>query len=213
MRTSCNLASVDLDFRVNELEFRRAQLHGDGNDRASLQIIIEHPFLGAFALHREFVFELRSSDRWGTWEKVSFEQLKMALLQAPSDFQAKPGRGGHESIREGLGRASENRTVPHAKHLPRIPVEGDSSHINRGEEALSRGKVRHQIVGGIGSRGRVWGHITFLVDSLWGARTHLLGAGFVQSSESTCVLTDSENGWKIRLLEYGPKNNSATHTG
>jgi len=101
----------------------------------------------------------------------------------------------------------------HAEHLPRIPVEGDSSHIHRVEEALSQGKVRYQIVGGIGSRGRVWGHATFLVDSLPGARTRLCGAGFLQSSESMCVLTDSENGWKIRLLEDRTKNKSATLTG
>jgi hypothetical protein len=209
MRASCNLASVDLDFRVNELEFRRAQLRWDGNDRASLQIIIEHPFLGAFAVHRQFVFELRSSDRGGTWEKVSLEQLKMAFLQGCRDVQAKPGKGGHERIREGLARAFGNHPVVHAKHLPRIPVEGDSSHIHRAEQALSQGGVRYRIVGGIGSRGRVWGHVTFLVDSLQRARTHLLSAGFLQSSESTCVLTDSENGWKIRLLECRPKNKLA----
>src|SRR5271170_5805308 len=171
MRASCNLASVDLDFRVNELEFRRAQLHWGGNDRASFQIIIEHPFLGAFAVHGELVFQLRSGDSGGTWEKVSLDQLRMAFLQASRDVQAKPGRDGHEWMSDGLGRASGNHAVAYSKHFPRIPVEGDSSHINRVVEALSRGKVRYQIVGGIGSRGRVWGHATFLVDSLPRART------------------------------------------
>ena len=29
-----------------------------------------HPFLGAFAVHEEFVAELRSSDTWGIWVNV-----------------------------------------------------------------------------------------------------------------------------------------------
>jgi hypothetical protein len=53
MRARCNLVSVYLDFRVNEIEFRQAQLHRPGSDPACFQIVIEHPFLGAFALHEE----------------------------------------------------------------------------------------------------------------------------------------------------------------
>jgi hypothetical protein len=63
------------------------------------------------------------------------------------------------------------------------------------------------------SRWRLWGHETFLENSLPRARTRLCHAGFLQSSESMCVLTDSENGWKFRLLEDRPKNKWATLTG
>jgi hypothetical protein len=63
-----------------------------------------------------------------------------------------------------------------------LPIEGDSSHIERAKHALLRGEIRYQIVGGIGSRGRVWGHATFLVTSLLGAQICLRRAGFLQSS-------------------------------
>jgi hypothetical protein len=111
------------------------------------------------------------------------------------------------------GRLSGTSPVAHSEHFPRISIEADSGHIDRAEEVLSRGKVHYRIVGGIRSGGRVWGLATFLVDSLPGARTHLRRAGFSQSSESKYVLIDSENGWKIRLLEERPINKSATLTG
>ncbi len=213
MRVSSNIAPFRFDFRVNEIEFRQGQLHPPGNDPADFQIIIEHPFLGPFAVHEEFVFELRSGDCAGTWERVSLEQLKVAILRASRNDYAKPARGGQERTREDLGRASGNCPVARSEHLPRIPVEGDSGHVDRAEAALSLGNVRYQIVGGIGSGGRVWGHATFLVDSLPEARAHLLRAGFVQSPESQCLLIDSENGWKIHLLEKSPENRSASLTG
>jgi hypothetical protein len=59
--------------------------------------------------------------------------------------------------------------------------------------------------GRLGRSRHPWRHTTFLVDSLPGERALLNSAGFLQSSEPTCALTDSENGWKIRLLEEMPK--------
>ena len=86
-------------------------------------------------------------------------------------------------------------------NIPRMPVEGDSSHIVRATEAFSHGGVRYKIVGGVGSRGQIWGHATFLVDSLHGARVLLCDAGFIPGPDSLQALVDSGNGWKIRLLE------------
>jgi len=212
MRASSNLASLRLDFRVNEIEFRQAQLHPAENDPADFQIVIEHPFLGPFAVHEEFVLELRSGDDSGTWKKVSLEQLKMAFSRVSQNIHAAPARGGNERTRERLGRPAEAYPDAQSQHLPRISIEGDSIHIDRAQVALSLGKVRYKIIGGIRTRGRVWGHATFLVDSLPEARTHLRRAGFLQSLESQCVLIDSENGWKIRLLEERPENRSATLT-
>jgi hypothetical protein len=79
-------------------------------------------------------------------------------------------------------------------------VEGDSSHIARAGEALSRGGVGYRIVGGIGSGGHIWGHATFQVSSLLGARMRLQGAGFVPIPSSKYLLVDSKTGWSVRLL-------------
>jgi hypothetical protein len=61
-----------------------------GNDTADFQIVIEHTCLGPFAVHEEFVLELRSGDGAGTWEVVGLEQLKMALLDR--DIPERSGR-------------------------------------------------------------------------------------------------------------------------
>jgi len=89
----------------------------------------------------------------------------------------------------------------HANIL-RIPVEGDSGHFDRAREAFEGGKVRYQIVGGIGSHVKIWGHATFLVDSLARARALLYTAGFIPSSDSRHVLIDSRNGWNVHLMLY-----------
>jgi hypothetical protein len=136
---------------------------------------------------------------------VSFEELKIAFLEAPCNVVAKETEDEYEMTMELLRSLSEASAVEHSGHLPRIPVEGDSCHIDRAKSALSQGKVRYQFVGGIGSRRHIWGHATFLVGSLLGAGIQLRRAGFLQSSESKYVLIDSENCWKIRLLEERPK--------
>lgn len=116
------------------------------------------------------------------------------------------GRGGLLAVillvRQCLSKTPE---VAHTEHLPRIPIEGDSSHLDRACHALSRCKLRYRIIGGIGSGGRAWGHATFLVCSLLGGQMQLYRAGFLQSSESNGLLIDSEKGWKTRLLDERPK--------
>lgn len=213
MRSGSKLARVRLDFRVNGLGFQQGLIKPCADDPIDFQIFIEHNFLGTFALHEDFVLELPGRDGDGIWEKASFEELKIAFLEASHNVSANETAGEHEKTLELLRGLSEASVVANSVHLPRIPIEGDSSHIQRAQDALSRGKVRYKIIGGIGSRGRVWGPATFLVRSSLGARTHLRRAGFLQSSESKCELIDSENGWKIRLLEERPKNKSATLPG
>ncbi|MGC2465750.1 MAG: hypothetical protein WA517_11190 [Candidatus Acidiferrum sp.] len=200
MKANFYPASANVDFRVNGIEFRQGQLRSAGNDPTDFEIVIKHPFLGIFAVHEGFVFELCLGDGSGTWKKVTLEQLKRQFLLAASEVPPWPGGGEYESAGEKLGKASEDWLVAHRKSLPRIPVEGDAGHIQRAEEAFVRARVRFQIVGGLGSAGRVWGHATFQVDSPPRARRHLRCAGFLQCAEAQYVLIDSANGWKIRLL-------------
>lgn len=78
--------------------------------------------------------------------------------------------------------------------IPRVPNEGDSGHIRRAGEALTRAGIRFQIVGGLDSPGQSWGHVTLVVHSLLGARMWLRRAGFLETRESRCVLLDSRSG-------------------
>ena len=204
MRSSSRVARVRLEFRVNELEFQEVLIKPREDDLTAFQIVVKDKFLGSFALHQDVALELRRNGCAGTWERVSFEELKAAILDASRDVEAEGADNGHENAMGLLHRFYELHPVGHDEHLPRIPVEGDSSHIDRAQDALSRGKVRYQIVGGIGSRGHAWGHVTLVVRSLLAARIHLCRAGFLESSDSKCVLMDSKNGWKLYLLKERP---------
>jgi hypothetical protein len=213
MRPLSKLARVRLDFRVNGLEFQQGLIKPCEDDPLDFQIFIEHKFLGSFALHEDFVLELRGGDGVGAWKKALFEELKIAFLEASRNVSAKETEGEHEKTMELLRGLSEVSVVANSAHLPRMPIEGDSAHFERAKEALSRGKVCYQIVGGIGSRGRIWGHLTFVVRSFLGAQMCLRRAGFLEDPDSEHVLIDSENGWKIRLLEERPRTDQQVFFG
>jgi hypothetical protein len=196
---------ISLDYRVNGVECRHARLAPILSNSATFDVVVEHRLLGRFALHDEFALELRDDrEEMGSWQKVSLEELKDALVQAV-------GRRKDEKIPDGIGAVDELAdwepevsTQANDGFIPRIPVEGDTTHLERAEQALALAGTRKRIVGGIGSRGRIWGHVTFLVASPRKTQVDLLRAGFVQSPESEYVLVDSRNGWKIRLLRGTP---------
>jgi len=206
MRSSSKLAWIRINFRVNDLEFRQGLMRPSEPDANDFQILIEDRFLGSFALHDDFDLQLRGREG-GDWKKVSLEELKMAFLETFSNV----GAAGTQEVLEsstplaGLDVSDAGNSL----FVPRISIEGDSGHINRATEAFSRGRVKYQIVGGIGSRGQVWGNATFVVDSLHCARILLYRAGFLPSSDSEHVVIDSKNGWKIRLLGYKTDNGNS----
>ncbi len=195
MRSRSKLKWVRLNFRVNDLEFEEVLMRPCERDPTDFQLVIEHRFLGSFALHEEFFLERRENGCAGGWRPVSLEELKLASLEGSRNDSGVTKREGDRWEVPGL-----DADANHAK-IPRIPVEGDSGHFDRAKEAFERGELRYQIVGGIGSHGKIWGHATFLVDSLPRARALLYTAGFIPSSDSRQVLIDSRNGWNVRLIE------------
>lgn len=155
MRSDSKLVWVRLNFRVNDLEFEDALMRPCEEDPADVQLVVEHRFLGLFALHEEFVLEVRETDGSATWRRVKLEELKFVFLEASrkvgaTDTEDERARG-RWLVATPSGRETTN------KHLARIPVEGDAGHIERAKEALFCGGVRYQIVGGIGSRGHYLG--------------------------------------------------------
>jgi len=194
MRSSSKSTWVRFNFRVNNLEFEEALLRPCGEDPADFQLVVEHRFLGAFALHDDFVLGMRGIGGSATWRRVKLEELKLAFLEASRIDGGVTEREGDRWEVPGLDAGATHANIP------RIPVEGDAGHFGRAKEAFARGGVKHQVVGGIGSHGKIWGHATFVVDSLPRARALLCNAGFILSSDSQQVLVDSRNGWKVRLL-------------
>src|ERR1700730_8808044 len=206
MRLNSKLVWIRINFRVNDLEFRQGLMRPSEWDPTIFQILIADRFLCRFSLHEDFDLQLRNRNGLYDWRKVSLEELKMTFLEAFQDV----GAAGTQEVDEGSTQLAGLGVSDALNNsfLPRIPIEGDSGHINRAIEAFSGGGVKYQIVGGIGSRGQAWGHATFLVDSLRCARILLCSAGFLPSPDSEHVVVDSQNGSKIRVLGYQPDSNS-----
>ena len=205
MKSAAKSKWIPLDFRVNGLEFGRARLESIPPHTRSFEVVIEHRLLGFFALHDDFDLELgEGCEDSGGWRTVSLEELKNALVQAAALRTEEKLLSATPAVDELADWEPEISTGTNVGFIPRIPVEGDTKHIERAEQALALAGIRNRIVGGIGNRGRIWGHVTFLVASPRRAQVDLLRAGFVQSPESKYILIDSTNGWKICLLGETP---------
>jgi len=194
MRSSPELMWVRLNFRVNDLEFEEALLRPCKEDPTDFQLVVEHRLLGSFALHEEFLLEQRES-RLASWRQVSLQELKLAFLKASRHHGSVKEREDDPWELGGLDARANQASIP------RIPVEGDDTHLDCAKEAFERGEIRYQLAGGKGGHGKIWGHATFVVDSVSRARALLRNAGFLPSPDSWQVLINSRNGWKVRLLE------------
>jgi hypothetical protein len=186
-----------LPMRVNGVEFHQASRRSCGEHPTDFEVVIRDRQLGSFALHEEFVLEIpRGKDGNAGWCPVTLLEMKDAVWKevqmTTPDFVARTNPGSSPSHE--LQRSSHCR-------IERIPVDGDSSHMDRLHTSLRHSRIRYQIVGGLNSRGRSAGHLTVAVSSLLGAGTCLRRAGFLESPESKYVLVDSTTGWKVRLLE------------
>jgi hypothetical protein len=183
--------------RVNGVEFHQASRRQCGAHPTDFEVVIRDRQLGSFALHEEFGFEIPTGvDGNASWGPVTLLEIKdgvgkVAQMTTP-DFVARTSPGSSASHE--LQRSSHCR-------IERIPVEGDSTHMDRLLASLLRARIRYQIVGGLDSRGRSAGHLTVAVSPLLGAGTCLRRAGFLETSDSKYVLVDSITGWKVRLLE------------
>jgi len=186
--------------RVNGVTFYETTLRASGAHPTNVQVVVRDRQLGVFALHEEFVLEIREQEWEGApWRQVSMGELTVVVSQA-AERVACDAHAGRRVVEESL----EARNAVVSENLGRIPVEGDSSHVGRAEKALTRAGIRFQIVGGLDSRGRSACHLT-LVATIVGAGTCLQRTGFLESPESKCVLVDSRTGWKLRLLQGKPK--------
>jgi hypothetical protein len=186
--------------RVNGVEFHEASVRPCDGHPTKFEVMIRDPQLGSFALREEFLLEVAESKEDNTaWRQISLGELKIAVLEEAQKVVCDPYRGPSTPKRHWDTSRTSARGI-----LRRIPVEGDSSHVGRFEEALTRAGIRFQIVGGLDSRGRCACHVTLVVRSLSGARMCLRRAGFLDSPESKHVLIDSKTGWKVRLLEGRP---------
>ncbi len=197
MRAQSSSEWFTFSMRVNGVEFHRASWRSRGEHPTDFEVVIRDRQLGSFALHEEFVLEIpRGPERNPGWCPVTLLEMKDAVWKdaqtTTPDFVARASSDSTPS--HDLQRESHRR-------FERIPVEGDSSHLDRLHRALLTARIQYQIAGGLASEGRSSGHLTVAVSSFFGAVTCLRRAGFLDSAESQFVVIDSRTGWKARLLE------------
>jgi hypothetical protein len=192
---------ISLAIRVNGLEFREVTLRRSVENHRNWEVVIKDRCLGCFALHEDFQLEIRPAEGVETdWRQISLGDLRIAALEV-----AQNGAWDLEEVVPETCGQRDGTTKTECGIMERIPVDGDASHVHRLSEALSRARIRFQMVGGLGSRGQTSGHVALEVSSLLAARVCLCRAGFLQSPESKCVLIDSRTGWKVRLFEERPR--------
>jgi len=188
---------ISLTIRVNGLEFREVILRRCVDDRQNWRFAINDRSVGCFALHEGFQLEIRPDGGVGAdWQRISLTDLRIAALE-----EAQKGANELEPVVATTRGQWEAPARDDSGIIERIPVEGDSSHVDRLTRALSQARIRFQTVGGLARRGQSTGHMTVVVSSLSAARVWLRRAGFLESSESRYLVVDSQTGWKIRLLE------------
>ena len=122
---------------------------------SDFEVMIRDHYLGAFALHEEFVLEIPDSNHTiSGWRPVSFSELMSVIWTAALMLRL-------DVVTDTISHLSQSHC-----RMERIPVEGDSSHIDRLHSSLQRARIGYQVVGGLDSRGRGRGHLTVAVSSL-----------------------------------------------
>lgn len=195
MKTRPEPARIRFTLCVNGLEFRELCLRPRRGSRNDFDVLINDSRIGPFALHEDFQLDVPTRAP-GIWRRLSMPELKAAVLGEARRYAYDLDEPTRESEDTGDGSGQSN-----LEPIPRIPIEGDSSHIDRASEALRRSSIGFEIVGGLDSRGQSTGHLTLVVGSLLGARMCLRRVGFLETQESRCVLLDSITGWKVHLLK------------
>ncbi len=195
MSAPAALEWLGFSVRVNGIEFAEVAVCSCGEQAMDFEVMIRDHHLGAFALHEEFVLEVPKGKPANCgWRPVSFSELMSAIWTAALML--------HLDV---VADTISNSSPSHCR-MERIPVEGDSSHIDRLHTSLQQARIGYQIVGGLDSQGRGRRHLTVAVGSMVGAGMCLQRAGFFESPESKYVLVDSTTGWKVRLLEAWPRH-------
>ena len=192
------------DLRANEIEFREISLRLRDQHPPDFEIVVRDRLLGSFALHEGFLLEIpRREEKLDGWESVTLTELRQDVWTQARSVCMEP-----VARTDGQSSPAKSPERVFRGTFERIPVEGDASHLDRAVEALRRGGIRFEIIGGLNSRGRAE-HLTLAVPSLLGARTCLRRAGFLETSESKCVLVDSPSGWKVCVLQGNPNRSRA----
>lgn len=181
---------IQLAMRVNGVEFDEVRLRQASAHTSGLEVVLEHPALGPFALHDGFELEVKQSGG-GEWQRVSLTQVKALVRTAvETRMNADHLSPVHEGQSNGLLCGSSD--FENTKPLPPVVPDEDRC-IHHVEGVLERAGIAYWAVGTM-----------FVVSKLLKARIWLRRAGFEQSSLSKAILIEPQSGCAIELFEHQP---------
>src|SRR5271169_5511993 len=162
MSAPAAVAWLSFCLRVNGIEFAEVAVRSCREQAKDFDVMIRDHHLGAFALHEEFVLEIPDGNHAiSGWRPVSFSELMSVIWTAALLLRL-------DVVTDTISNSSQSHW-----RMERIPIEGDSSHIDRLRTSLQQAQIEYQVVGGLDSRGQGRGHLTVAVSSIVSARTSL----------------------------------------
>ena len=128
---------VSTQLRVNGLVLTQVGLRPNDMFRNEIDIVVQDPRLGVFALSEAFVLEIADChEDFVEWRAVSFLELKRLVVSSIGTAGVKYPCEVRSSQNVAAEVAEESRPEIGLEPFPRIPVEGDNSHLVRAEDAF-----------------------------------------------------------------------------
>ena len=187
----CQPIESPLQVKINDTLAKSVRLRSQHGAPGHLEVVVEDPWLGVFALHRQF--DLLAKEEGSEWRAVTLYELRNILV-ANEKFRAVDEKANHQT----LGPTPLSEPKHFAGERPKLvrlgTIIGLDACVQHIGAILYRASIPHLTAGS-----------TFVVPSMMNARECLLRAGFHQDERYESVLIDPESEIAIRLLERNPR--------
>jgi hypothetical protein len=189
----CHQIEPGLQLKINDMLAKSVRLRSRPGARGDREVVVEDPWLGVFALHRQFDLLVKQKD--SEWRAVTLDELRSILVSTKDVLDAGEEASDHQTLAPTLpDESTESREKPPG--LVRLgEIIGLDACVQRIEAILYRASIPHLTAGS-----------TFVVPSMLNARECLRQAGFHQDQRYESVLVDPESGITVRLLERAPRS-------
>ena len=188
----CPQVDPTLQIQINGTVATSVRLRSQHGAPGQLEVVVDDPWLGVFALHRQF--DLLVKEEGAEWRTVTLDELR-GILEANINPPGADEKANDHQMRGPMLPNPPNELAGARPKLVRLgTITGLDSCVQRIEAILYRASIPHLTAGS-----------TFVVPSMMSARACLLRAGFHQDQRYESVLFDPESKIAIRLLERDPR--------
>ena len=188
----CHQVDPPVQIQINGTVSKSVRLRSQHGAPGQLEVVVDDPWLGVFALHRRF--DLLVKEEGAEWRAVTLDELR-GILEANIDPPSADEKANDHQMGGPLPPNPPNELAGARPKLVRLgTITGLDACVQRIEAILYRASIPHLTAGS-----------TFVVPSMMNARECLLRAGFHQDERYEAVLFDPERKIAIRLLERDPR--------